>query len=317
MGIARYIRQNLRHDRNMRQMLHDNALVLESLSVRLREESAQHRADFLREKTMTCRTPGVTDERLCPEELIVSLTSFGERIFDASLAIESIMQGTLLPNRIILWLSEEEFGGRRLPKTLQMQQERGLSIEYCKDIKSYKKLIPSLKAYPDACIITIDDDVMYESDMVERLVFAHMRHPEYICACRMHRMCLDQESKPLSYLRWKHCIDDNVVSPLNFPTSGGGTLFPPHCFSNEILDEESFTELCPKADDVWLYAMALKQGTSRIQVYTAKPQGYYRELPSSGFAPLSKDNTDPDHCLNDLQLQAVFERYNLYPLLHD
>lgn len=43
-------------------------------------------------------------------KLVVSLTTFGERIFTVHKTIESLMLQTLKPNHIVLWLAEDEFG---------------------------------------------------------------------------------------------------------------------------------------------------------------------------------------------------------------
>ena len=100
---------------------------------------------------------GIPPEALCDVEVIVSHPQFGNRLLKVSPAIESIMQGSMKPNRIMLWL-EEEMKGVTFPIAIRRQQERGLEVFFCKDFRSYKKLIPTLCKYPNAGIITIDDD---------------------------------------------------------------------------------------------------------------------------------------------------------------
>ena len=251
-----------------------------------------------RENALISRERGVSNDRLCDHEVVVSLTTFGKRIFDVPLAIESIMRGTIKPNRIVLWLSGDEFKGKPLPKLLELQKARGLQVEFCEDLRSYKKLIPSLRLYPEACIITIDDDAIYGSDLVERLVFSHREKPNAICACRIHKVKLAQDGRPLSYLNWDHCVESSGNSNLIFPTTGGGTLFPPGCFSQEAFNHKVFMDICPYADDIWFYAMRLMNDIPVTHVYTGKPSGY-----------------DEENCGNDNQLEAVFNKYSLYGLL--
>src|SRR5690554_3260312 len=51
--------------------------------------------------------------------LIVSFTSFPARIKKVHLVVESILRQTVLPHRIILWLSKEQFPTEKsLPKKL-------------------------------------------------------------------------------------------------------------------------------------------------------------------------------------------------------
>ena len=90
---------------------------------------------------------GVSERKFCNNDIIVSLTSYGRRLQDVSLTIESIMQGTMKPNRIVLWV-DRQWQNKRMPISLQRQQQRGLEIEYCKDIRSYTKLVPALRKYP-------------------------------------------------------------------------------------------------------------------------------------------------------------------------
>ena len=111
-----------------------------------------------RAKAAVCEKRGVTDLPLLDEPLVVSLTTFGQRVFDVHLVVESIMQQTVLPNRIILWLDETEFNESSLPLSLKKMQQRGLEIRYCPNLRSYKKIIPTLKLVPEATVITIDDD---------------------------------------------------------------------------------------------------------------------------------------------------------------
>ena len=261
---------------------------------------------------------GISQEKLCDDEVIVSLTSYGERINEVYLPIESIMQGTVKPNRIILWLSEEEFKEKRLPATLQKQQQRGLQIEYCKDIKSYKKIIPAMQKYPDACVITIDDDVMYGFDLVENLVNCHKANPEAICANRIHRIKTDERKRPLSYLQWGMEIKTKKTSNLNFLTGVGGNLYPAHCFIDESFDEQKFMGLCPFGDDIWINAMIWMSNKKIVQSYTHSDRGRdYIEVRTFQKDALCNQNTNAKECRNDTQIKAVFEQYNLYHYLSE
>ena len=313
MGLYRYIKNQLRHDRNLKRMISDNAASLSVLNHQIKQESISRRVDWLKEQVMSCSESGVTDKRYGGEEVIVSLTSFGKRVNEVYLAIESIMQGTLKPNRIVLWLADNEFGGKVLPQTLQRQQKRGLQIEFCDDIKSYKKIIPTIEKYPEACIVTIDDDVMYEFDLLENLVRTHQENSNDVCACRMHRITLNEQNKPNSYLKWDMLVYTEEKSNLHFLTSGGGTLFPPHCFVDEVLNRDAFMQLCPFADDIWINAMILLSGRHIAKAYTHSRTGCdYLEIHQDQDDTLSKENMNPISCRNDIQFKAVCDKYDLY-----
>ena len=313
MGIIRFIKNQIRHDRNIKRMIDANAKTLSGLEREIMREAISRRSDWLKEKVMSCKERGVTEERYGGEEVIVSLTSFGKRINDVYLAIESIMQGTLKPNRIILWLADNEFGERVLPQTLLRQQKRGLQIELCEDIRSYKKIVPVMSKYPDACVVTIDDDAMYEFDLLENLIQTHKENPDDICACRMHRIALDDQNKPKSYLRWDMLVYPKEKSNLHFLTSGGGTLFPPHCFVEEFFNKDAFMSLCPYADDVWINAMIWKSGRQVSKAYTHSKWGCdYYDISIEQEDALSLINNDTSFCRNDVQIKAVMDKYDLY-----
>ena len=269
---------------------------------------------LLEQNILHSQESGITDEKYCAHDIIVSLTTYSKRIYDVHLTIESIMEQTMKANRIILWL-DYSFEKQALPKALQLLQKRGLEIKYCKDIRSYKKLIPALKKYSDDAIITIDDDVLYEFDLLEKLIMAYQEDPSYIYCNRHHLMLPDGKGKLLPYMQWKWNYTDQNASIWNFPTGVGGVLYPPHSLDEEVLNESVFLDICKYADDVWFKAMAMKKGTLSKKVYTHNPKGIeYIENESVQDIGLKNINTQGD-CLNDKQINAVFNKYNLYQLL--
>ncbi len=318
MRLIRYIKTLLLHNRNTMRILEQQKKQLSGMQVKLKQNNITFRTERLKTQVLSCKEMGITNERNCDEELIVSLTTFGKRINEVYLAIESIMQGSMKPNRIILWLAENEFKGKILPITLQLQQKRGLEIEYCEDIRSFKKIVPTMEKYPDACVVTIDDDVMYEFDLLENLVNAHIDNPNDVCACRIHRITLNENNTPKSYMQWQFLTWPKEKSNRNFLTSGGGTLFPPHCFVKEFFNKGSFLSLCPYADDVWINAMIWMSDRQITKVYTHSPKGCdYIETNLEQDYALSKENTNALNCRNDVQIKAVMDKYDLYHYLQE
>ncbi len=256
---------------------------------------------------------GISSERISDKEIIVSLTSYGRRIHDVYLAIESIMEGTVKPNRIILWLNETEFQNNSLPFYLQKQIERGLEIHFCKDIRSYTKLIYALQNFPNSAIITIDDDAIYNFDFLENLIKTHKANPSCICANRIHRITRKQDTTINSYLKWEWCIAENKIYAENaFFTGVGGVLYPPHSLHEEVFNENVFTKICPTADDVWFNAMARLKGTKICKSFTHSSKGedfiLNEDFQIDGLGSI---NNAPENNQNDIQIKAVFERYKI------
>jgi len=168
------------------------------------------------------------------------------------------MRQTVRPDRVILWIAREDKDS--LTNEIVALEKFGLEIQYCDDLRSYKKIIPSLLAEPEAFIVTADDDVYYWRTWLEELVAAYTPNSAEIVCHRAHRIRLDSEERPLPYQRWGMDEGGKVASPLNFPTGVGGVLYPPHIFHPDVFRRDIYERYCFHADDIWLYWMARRNG---------------------------------------------------------
>ncbi len=195
---------------------------------------------------------------------IISLTSFPERIDDLYYNLYSLLNQTMKPDILILWLAEDQFPNKELDLPIEIikLKKKGLIINWCTDLKSYKKLIFSLKEFPDDIIVTADDDIYYPENWLELLYFSYLKNPKNIHCHRAHKVTLNSDSSLAPYLQWPKCISDKTPSHLNFFTTGGGVLFPPKSLHKTVLNEELFQQLCPTADDIWFWGMALLNETN-------------------------------------------------------
>jgi len=287
-----------------------NALFAEHLEDRLKYIC---RNEYLNNSALNSNEPGISNEKYCDNEIIVSLTTYDDRLYEVYLTIESIMQQTLKPNKIILWLSDE-MKHKNMPLVLRNQQNRGLEIKYCKDIRSYKKLIPALQMFPSSTIITIDDDHLYYFDLIENLVNEYRNNSSGILCARMHRIKLLNNNRPDKYTNWIHKYSSFDISPLNFPTGVGGVLYPPHCFCDEVFNEKVFMKICQYADDIWFKAMALQNNIMAHKIFTHNKSGE-DHLKNKNVQHISLSKVNVGEKMNDVQLKAVFDKYNLYDRL--
>lgn len=271
------------------------------------------RRELLNEKTLNNSISGVSQENYLNAELIVSLTTFGKRLQSVSTTIESIMQGSVKPNRIVLWLDKTP-ENMELPVTIKKQMARGLEVYYTdENIRSYTKLIPTLKMYPDAYIVTIDDDLIYDYNLVENLLRETKKWPNYIIANRVHQVLFDKNGKLMPYKQWLWEKTQDPISARNFLTGVGGVLYPPHCFDSEIFNKEVYSSLSKYGDDIWFFAMAIKNGVLIKKADTPNPSGRMYLLNNDvQDVGLYQQNVNAIVNRNDVQLKAVFEKYNLY-----
>ncbi len=191
--------------------------------------------------------------------IIVSLTSYPARIETVNQTIESILYQTKKPYKVILWLAPEQFPNKEqdLPKQLLDLIPQGLTIDWYHDIKSYKKLIPTLIKYPNDIIVTADDDILYEKEWLEKLYISYLNNPNYIHCHRAHKIQLDEKNRIKEYRKWKKHIFNVSPTFLNFKTTGGGVLYPPYSLHKDVFNEEKFMKLSPTGDDIWFWAMAV------------------------------------------------------------
>lgn len=244
-------------------------------------------------------------------QIIVSLTTYNKRIYDVHLTIESIFRQTMMPNKIVLWLAEDEFNEDNIPCMLKKLQAKGLEIEFCKDLKSYKKLIPTVQKYPNDIIITVDDDILYQYDLIEKLYKEHIKDSKCIVCSRAHKYKV-KNKRFLPYNEW--LMEAKNLKENIFLTSGGGTLFPSKSVSKEMLNEELIFKLCPSADDVWINAMLLKLDVKIKQVEDSRDWSEKTiVLSKSQDIGLYKINTIKNQ--NDVQLKSIFDYYNLWEKL--
>ena len=246
------------------------------------------------------------------QKIIVSLTSFPAAIPYAVEAIRSVLNGSLLPDKIVLYLDAQKFPGEVLPPALEKLKAESPILEVRFDpaeIRSYKKLLPALRDFPNDVIVTIDDDIRYHADLLHDLVAMHKRVPDAIVAHRVRRVKPDAP-----YSKWrKYKWYDFIFKRLHFnhyvmQTGVGGVLYPPHSLDEKMLDPSLFMALAPTVDDVWFWAAAVSKGTYVVPLpngrRTAKGVGKPREF------SLMSVNLNPKDDKNRKAFDKIMEEFS-------
>lgn len=199
------------------------------------------------------------------ERVIVSLTSYPARISFVSIAVKSLLLQTFKADRIILWLAEEQFPDKALPKDLVDLQQYGLEIKWIHDIYGHKKYFyPILKQQPNDVVITYDDDIIFPPRSIERLMKTHEKWPDCV-VCERGQVYI--ESEQMNPGRWKTISSQGVNKPtfsMN-PSPGGGCLIPYGAFSENATNESLIREYAYKNDDLWYMFMCAEKGTRIIK----------------------------------------------------
>ena len=247
-------------------------------------------------------------------DIILSLTSFGHRVADATpYALYSIFTQTRLPNRVVLWLDNEHWNDDNLPPLIKRLQKSGLEVYYCEDIQSYKKLIPSLKIFPNNPIIVIDDDTYYDKDLVKWLVDAYNHSDKRTVFATCARIVEKREGKYIPYEEWRGDEYADEKSEISLVGCGGG-IYPPGIFDDEIFNKDVFMSLAPTADDIWFW---VQEKRMRVSVRLTPKHGYQLLRVVDRIEDFDINNannltlTNVVHGRNKQQFEALVEYYKL------
>ncbi|WP_299608956.1 glycosyltransferase family 2 protein [uncultured Tateyamaria sp.] len=238
--------------------------------------------------------------------LVVSLTSFPPRFDRLAQTLKCLLLQTIAADRTLLWIAHADM--LKLPKEVTELTALGLEIKACDDMRSYKKILPTLAEEPHATIVTADDDVYYSATWLENIVQGHIDQKAPVVCGRGHLIKLSDDGTPAPYQTWKMNHTPTGRSGRFFPTGVSGVLYAPGCFADDVTDWDTASQLCPTGDDVWLYWMhrlngikaAKAAGRQRIIEWTANPPESLKTVNATGG--------------NDQQIKAMIDRYGFPPV---
>ena len=241
------------------------------------------------------------------KKVIASLTSFPARIQSVHKAIKSILLQTTRPQKVVLWLADEQFREQELPSQLLKLCKYGLEIKYCNDLRSHKKYYYALQDQAEnELVITFDDDIIYHPNTIRRLVDTHNLYPNDIVCSAAHRITLDKAGNVNHYKLWESVYDNNISTQLLSPLTGSGCLYPANVMSPETFVENDIRELAFSADDLWIAMMARLSNTQIRTV--AKVARTFSVVSSSQSVHLAQVN-----CIGDGNDRAILNIIHKYP----
>jgi hypothetical protein len=246
-----------------------------------------------------------------PGKLVVSLTSYPPRYQTLDLTLRTLLSQEMAPDEIVLWIAHEDRAS--LPRRVEALQDYGLIVRTCEDLKSFKKLIPSISTYPDAYIVTADDDRRYAPNWIRRFAEEYTSPNEILCQ-EAYRIILDLNGRLLPYNEWPSLGSargpTDLGGPGIFPVGSEGILYPPGAFKQEVLNVAEALRLCPHGDDIWNYWMT-QPGIVRRRIHPAGK--ICDEWPGTSHVGLWL--TQNIRGGNDRQIAAMIEAYGLPPEL--
>ena len=186
------------------------------------------------------------------KKITVSLSAKRNRFLTLHFVLKSIFNQSFHPDEIILWIEKKD--QKHIPKRILKFKKIGLKIFFCNNLKSYNKIIHTLRIRKKNYIITFDDDIIYNKDSIKSLLSKAKKFKGKIIANRVHRIKL-KNNDPIKYKDWIWNSQNKAVHRLNFQTGVYGVLYPPNSFHKDVCKNKIFQKLSPTADDLWLYWM--------------------------------------------------------------
>lgn len=204
--------------------------------------------------------------------IYVSLTSIFKNQDFLLNTLVSILKQSKRPDKIFLYLSEEPYildsgfenrviTNSQLLNLIQNNQEF-IEVVWVKNTGSYRKLLPLLKEKweEDCIIITIDDDSIYDTQLIENLVNDYYKHNCVISYKGFTPSIAANTSRGIRP-RWSNFEYEKTEglessSLYNFAIGKGGILYKPSFFHKTkdlIFDEEIYLNIADKQDDIWFY----------------------------------------------------------------
>ncbi len=242
------------------------------------------------------------------ETIIVSLTSYGRRVHSVVYyTLVFLLKQTMMPNKIILWL-DDSLTYETLPAKLRNLCQCGIEIRYCNDIRSYKKLIPTLLENSSAFIITVDDDVIYNKHLIHDLWKGYISDHNIQCTVGSTPIITSTGFAP--YAEWKSS-QKPVSERLIMPIGVGGVLYPPNSLDDEVTNQKAFMELAPNADDLWFWVMAKRKGSSHSIVKSKGTRYSFDAIYQYLHRGSALTHSNFGKSMNDIQLNNIIKHYRI------
>jgi hypothetical protein len=244
--------------------------------------------------------PGVLGRGPVVEDTVVSLTTYGPRLDAVDATLFSILRGSIRPAKLVLVINED------LPpavaRRLQPFKKHGLEVLRSENLGPHKKYHPVVaRGLPaNVSLVTADDDIFYARHWLRDLRNQHLAHPGDVICGWAKRIAM-QGDAIAPYHDWAD-VDGMHAATHHFAIGCAGTLYPPTMVAALKAAGMGFMQCCPRADDVWLHATAVRTGH---QIRQVTPHFIHPvHLPGTQESALKVTNHLPDG--NDKAIRATY-----------
>lgn len=218
-------------------------------------------------------------------ELIVSVATYPKRFNTTQFldCVQSILnQKTKLKYKFIVNIYNNDIKFINNSTYCFLQKNNIEIFETPFNLKSHNKYFFTMMRYRNIPILTIDDDMIYHDDMIEKMYNCHLENTDSIIGGRCHLIRRDNSGDVLKYSMWNKDYT-KITEPSEdlFSVGNGGILYPPK-FSQLIQMNHIRLIKCLNAnccDDVFLKYLQNINGF-KVKLCCSdreyvKPNGYF------------------------------------------
>lgn len=234
------------------------------------------------------------------QQIIISLTTYKNRFKYIKNSVQSIINNTYKNIKICITLYIEDYN--KLPDDLKLFiKDNNIEIIVSNiDLGPHLKYFYVMQKYKSNIVITIDDDIEYDKDMIKNMLSFYYSD-DVIIANRCHKIDKNNIFNYKKYIKNydKVCEDDMLLA-----TGVGGILYPPGCIPvNESMIKDILNN-CKYQDDIFLKAMEIKYHIKILNINNIN----YNELVFENKTNLYNENVFNNK--NDVALKNM-KRYFL------
>lgn len=203
----------------------------------------------------------------------------------------------------VLVVSEEEvcFSKTRKEACELMDEMTWLGVEVIIDsgnIRSHKKLMPTLEKYPNNPVLVVDDDNTQWPGWLKTFISDHDKHPNDIIYGQSLSHVELQGDKIVEVREQSIPFENAGKVTYNMKPANGaaGTLYPAHTFTDpRFFDRELFMRLSPTSDETWQWAFAKIAGKTFRQLSGCNIPYMLSVPPDSALWYINKDKYTDIH----------------------
>lgn len=205
--------------------------------------------------------------------VVVSLTTIPGREEQLGKTISSLLRQTRQPDAIYLWLPRERFdgniGGIRFP---------GVDTRAGSDQGPAMKLLPTLavETDPETAIITVDDDVEYPAQLVDKLVRASGRLPDHAIGFTGWSLVGGTPGSPVVAHMNEDVPESGFFQPVQVLEGTRGVLYRRRFFADDIHEHLRALDAFRYHDDILFAGYLASRGITRsVRWFSACPLERY------------------------------------------